>query len=160
MAAIAVYAVLAIFVGVSMDLGALTTSIVVLLPIALMIVLVLGFRSSSSGGDERFESTGATTKAEFSLPITPDAAKEIVKGNIRADRRFDLLSEESTTLLIEARASAFTWGETIVVTLQRMEGGTRVEAECRHKQRSAIVDFGQSKRDLQKVLHGLDRPAG
>lgn len=160
LAAAAVYACLAIFAGVALHLGALTTAIVVLLPIAGMIVLVLGSRGSSTGSEREFETTGATSRAEYSVPVAPDAVKEIIKNNVRDSRRFNLLSEDPTTLLIKARASTFTWGEEIVVSLQGADGGTRINAECRHKQRTAIVDFGQSKRDLQTVLQGLDRTQG
>jgi hypothetical protein len=143
---------------VALNLGFLTSAIIVLLPIAVMFVLVLVSRGPSTGNESEFETTGATSRAEFSLPAAPEAVKEIIKGNIRGNRRFDLLGEDPTTLRVKARASAFTWGEEIVVNLQGADGGTRITAECRHKQRTAIVDFGQSRRDLQTVLQGLDRP--
>lgn len=67
----------------------------------------------------------------------------------------ELLHEDQAELLIKAGISAFTWGEDIVVRLQAGTIGTRIEAECQHRQRTAIVDFGQSSRDLQQVLRGV-----
>lgn len=159
LAAFAVYALLAVFAGVALNLGTLTTAIIALLPIAVLIALVFWPRRYSGQGGS-FETTGATTQARFSVPLAPGAVKEIVKGNIQGNRRFDLLSEDPTTLVIKARASAFTWGEDIIVTLKDMNDETQIEAECRHKQRTAIIDFGQSRRDLQTVLHGLERAVG
>jgi hypothetical protein len=83
LAAIAVYAVLVILVGVAMNLGALATSMVVLLPIVVIIVLLIASRASSTGSDRRFETTGATTTAEFPPQLLPIPSKRLSRATSR-----------------------------------------------------------------------------
>ncbi|NUU30138.1 hypothetical protein [Arthrobacter sp. C9C5] len=149
------YAVLSSVASVVLNLGVLASALVVGLPIAAVAAFVLLSKGQLGKGGKEFDTTGATTRATMTSPLPPGAVKEIIKGNVRDHERFELLHEDQVELLIKAGVSAFTWGEDIVVRLHPVASGTRIEAECQHKQRTAIVDFGQSRRDLQQVLRGV-----
>lgn len=158
--AIGAYSLLVIVIGIVFNLGALVTVFVVVLPIAILVAFLAMSRRTSSSSGKEYDTAGATTKATIASPLPPDRIKEIIKANVRGDQRFELVQEDPNGLLIQAGLSIFTWGEDIAVRIQQNGSGTRVDAECQHKQRTAIADFGQSRRDLQKVLRGLDTSSG
>lgn len=156
MAAIVLYIVLVIVIGVTIQLGFALTATVALLPVLLIAIAAIAGTARNSRDQERYETMGATTRISMSAAGDFESIKNQVTTNVHAGKRFHLLAETPDSLTIRVGIGPFTWGEEIHVALSPGPNGTLLEAECRHfRQPTAIVDFGQSRRDLKWLLKGV-----
>jgi hypothetical protein len=162
MTAIVVYIVLVVVMGVTLRFGFAITAAVALLPpllIAAPTIAALG-RKARPQEHDTYETTGATTRIRMTAVGDFESVKNQIKTNIDTEKRFQLVNEASESLTIRAGVGPFTWGEEIQIALSRVSNGTVLEAECRHyRQPTAIVDFGQSRRDLKRLLKGVQYTA-
>lgn len=155
---IGVYIVVAITACAFLRLGVWVTAFVSLVPIA--VVALLALVSAKVGPKQptidNFESKGATTRMVTTAAGQPEKLKRQIKANVSQSKRFTLLDEKENTITVKVGISFFTWGAKIYVKLSPSTEGTIVDAECHPYQKTAIVDFGQSRRDLKKILHGIE----
>ena len=92
------YALLAIFMGITVNLGAAATAVVVLLPVAVIATLLVGAGRVSAGENNKFETAGVTTKAAILSAIYLQAVEETIKANVQDDARLELPHEDASTL--------------------------------------------------------------
>lgn len=127
--------------------------LLVLTPIA--VVRTQRARAVAVAKGIRVEGVRATKSVK--LDVGSEALRERIRSIVQSQRRFSRVEEAPGGVDVYVRGNIWTWGEVIEIRFSETDEGTEINAICRPRLATTLIDYGQSASDLRLFIDLLLR---